>query len=232
MSEHTMNYTVLCVHCKFESSDQIKNIRLKLLSTFIFVPTWYPCCKLVGCGAGMCNLQSTMCNVQWARKVQCEWCNLHLSTLCCSGSNGLVRGDKRRARQEVAPLTSITRPPRAIAQLCKLCIVKILWAESRRELRSSRSSSSAIETSALVADTNNPSFTPLQLPASPVLSPCPLEGGRRGLSPALADTPHLAQSPLKLVQLHAKGVKMSVGVGIFVGLWWWWWLMVTVTIHL
>ena len=46
-------------------------------------------------------------------------------------------------------------------------------------------------------------------PASPVLSPCPLEGG---LSLGLADTQHLdqtlAKSPLELVQLHAKVVKM------------------------
>ena len=36
------------------------------------------------------------------------------------------RGDKREGGQEVAPLTSISRPPHAIAQLCKLRIVQTL----------------------------------------------------------------------------------------------------------
>ena len=162
-----------------------------------------------------------MCNVQWARKVQCAMCMVQFASKYTVLQWKHWIGTRWQTTSEAGGCTSyIHHPPTA----CNCTIVQIVHCQ---DIVSRVAARIAFEPKFLLCNWDiclggghqQPLIHPPSAPCQPSFVTLPTGRGGRGLSPALADTPHLAQSPLKLVQLHAKVVKMSVRVGIFVGLW-------------
>ena len=156
--------------------------------------------------------------LSWLHSRRTHWCTAQVP----SASQGRL-GDKRRSRDEVAPLASITRPPRAIAQLCKCenCshnnisqlhnCANCAGADIVRWGRGANCCGGEVplELRHLPWHPTNPPPTilltpPWALPAQ-FCHPAHWEG-EGGLSLALADTPHLVQSPSSLFNsLHRWG---------------------------